>query len=161
MSIFSPEIRARRLFALLLAVLIAATLAPSRAAFAALGENMASVAHDKAMLRGTLSVVPMQTYEVHEIRAASGQTVREYAARSGKVFAVTWNGTQVPNLKLLLGQYFDRYVAAARLRRTGHHLLSIRTPDLVMTAIRYQRGARGQAYVPALLPSGVTRADLR
>jgi Protein of unknown function (DUF2844) len=65
---------------------------------------------------------------VHQIVTAAGSTVREYATHTGGVFAVTWSGTQVPDLKVLLGSYFDRYVSLAQTRRTGHHVLSINTP---------------------------------
>jgi Protein of unknown function (DUF2844) len=136
-------------------------LAPLEAAHAALGANTSSLARDHAALRGTLVVTPMQGYDVHQIVSASGVTVREYATHTGGVFAVTWSGPQVPDLKLLLGSYFDRYVALAQTRRTGHHVLSINTADLVMTAVRFQRRATGQVYVPNLLPNGVSRRELR
>jgi hypothetical protein len=136
-------------------------LAPLEMAHAALGETTGSLARDHEALRGTLVVMPMQGYDVHQIVGTSGVTVREYATRMGGVFAVTWSGTQVPDLKLLLGSYFDRYVALAQTRRTGHHVLSINTPDLVMTAVRFQRSAAGQVYVPKLLPSGVSPRELR
>jgi hypothetical protein len=136
-------------------------LAPLEAAHAALGENIGSPARDHDALRGTLVVMPMQGYEVHQIVSAAGVTVREYATHTGGVFAVTWSGTQVPDLKILLGSYFDRYVSLAQTRRTGHHALSIYTPGLVMTVARFQRSASGQAYVPNLLPSGVSRRELR
>ena len=136
-------------------------LVPMEAANAALGENTGSLAHDQEALRGTLVVTPMQGYEVHKIVGAAGVIVREYATHMGAVFAVTWSGTQVPDLKILLGRYFDRYVALARTVRTGHHVLSINTSDLVMTAVRFQRTARGQVYLPSLMPDGVSRRELR
>ena len=142
-------------------LLIAFALAPLEAAQAALGENIASLARDHEALRATLLVTPMQGYDVHQLVSASGVTVREYATHTGHVFAVTWSGMQVPDLKVLLGTYFERYVLLARSHRTGHHVLSINTPDLVMTSIRIQRMATGQAYVPGLLPSGVSRRELR
>jgi Protein of unknown function (DUF2844) len=136
-------------------------LAPLEGAHAALGDNTGSLARDHAALRGTLVVTPMQGYDVHQIVSAAGVTVREYATPVGGVFAVTWSGPQVPDLKLLLGSYFDRYVALAQTRRKGHHVLSINTADLVMTAVRFQRLATGRVYVPNLLPNGVTRRELR
>jgi hypothetical protein len=135
--------------------------APLEAALAALGENIGSLARDHEALRATLLVRPMHGYDVHEMVSASGVTVREYATQAGNVFAVTWSGTQVPDLKVLLGAYFERYVVLAQTHRRGHHVLSINTPDLVMTSIRIQRMAAGQAYVPSLLPSGVSPGELR
>jgi hypothetical protein len=131
------------------------------AAQAALGEKAGSVARDHQALRGTLAVTPMHGYDVHQMVSASGVTVREYATNTGGVFAVTWSGAQVPDLKVLLGSYYERYVSLARSHRTGHHALSINTPDLVVTSVRVQRMASGQVYLPRLLPSGVSRRELR
>lgn len=139
---------------------LALALAPLTAAQAALGENAGSPERDHEVLRGSLVVMPTQRYDVHQM-SVSGVTVREYATRTGGVFAVTWSGTHIPDLRLLLGAYFERYVSLARNHRTGHHVLSVDTPDLVMTSIRVQRMATGQAYIPRLLPSGVSRGELR
>ncbi|MEO7207346.1 MAG: DUF2844 domain-containing protein [Steroidobacteraceae bacterium] len=128
---------------------------------AALGEHVSSVAHDHAALHGSLISTPMQQYDVQEMMTDTGTRVREYSAHGGPVFAVTWSGAQVPDLKLLLGTYFDRYVAAAKVHRTGHHVLSVNTPSLAMSIVRFQRSASGQVYVPSLMPHGVTRRELR
>ena len=133
----------------------------AKPAAAALGDTVASVAQDQVVMRGTLSVIPAQTFDVHQLVDARGQTVREYADRTGTIFAVTWSGHQNPNLKQLLGSYYGRYLAAAAQHKTGHHVVSIHTPDLALSIVRVQRSAYGRAYLPARLPSGVTKADLR
>ena len=133
----------------------------SQPAEAALGDKVESVARDREALRGSLVTRQMSSYEVHEITADTGTTVREYVAPAGGVFAVTWSGAQPPDLKLLLGEYFSSYVAGARAHRGSHHVLSLNTPDLTLTVVRYQRTATGQAYVPALMPAGVSREELR
>jgi hypothetical protein len=131
------------------------------AVYAALGESGVSIARDRAALRSSLSTISMKGYDVQELRTESGATVREYVTSAGTVFALTWNGTQVPDLKLLLGAYFDRYMTAAQAHRTGHHVLSVATPDLVMTVVKFQRKSSGRVYVPSLMPNGVTRRELR
>src|SRR6266404_4959498 len=136
-------------------------LAQPTAAYAALGESSVSIARDRAALRSSLNTVSMKGYVVHELTTESGATVREYVTSAGTVFALTWNGTQVPDLKLLLSTYYDRYITAAQAHRTGHHVLSIATPELVMTVVKFQRKSSGQVYVPSLMPSGVTRQELR
>ena len=133
----------------------------AKPAAAALGDTVASVARDQVAMRSSLSVIPAQSYDVHQLVDAHGQTVREYADRTGSIFAVTWSGHQSPDLKQLLGAYYGRYLAAAAQHKTGHHVLSIRTPDLALSIVRVQRSAYGRAYLPARLPSGVTQADLR
>jgi hypothetical protein len=64
-------------------------------------------------------------------------------------------------LRQLLGAYFDRYAAEAQAHRAGHHVLSIDTPDFVVSAVRFQRGFQGRAILPALMPAGVTRDEVR
>jgi hypothetical protein len=131
------------------------------AAYAGLGESSDSIARDRAAMRSSLNTVSMKGYDVHELTSESGAMVREYATLGGTVFALTWSGTQLPDLKLLLSAYYDRYVTAAQAHRTGHHVLSIATPELVMTVVKFQRKSSGQAYAPSLMPSGVTRQELR
>ena len=133
----------------------------SQPAQAALGDKVESVARDREALRGSLVTRQMSSYEVHELTAGAGTTVREYVAPAGGVFAVTWSGAHPPDLKLLLGEYFSFYVAGARAHRGSHHVLSLDTPDLTLTVVRYQRKAAGQAYVPGLMPAGVSREELR
>ncbi len=163
---FNAERTAQSSFKTLLSLALGAglllwALAQPTAAYAALGESSASVARDRAALRSSLNTVSMKGYDVHELTSESGATVREYVTSAGTVFALTWNGAQVPDLKLLLSTYYDRYIAAAQAHRTGHHVLSIATPDLVMTVVKFQRKASGQVYVPSLMPSGLTRQELR
>jgi hypothetical protein len=68
-------------------------LAPLGAANAALGEYTGSVIRDHDALRGTLVVLPMQGYEVHQIDGASGAIVRVVNDTHGRRVAVTWSGT--------------------------------------------------------------------
>lgn len=138
------------------------TLALAAPAHAALGGGVETLTRDRDALRGTLRSIPQQTYDVQEITTASGTLVREYSSRTnGGIFAVTWSGVRAPDLQLLLGSYYDGYVAAAKTRHAGHHGLSIDSPGLMATIVRFQRYASGQVYVPALLPRGVTRSELR
>jgi hypothetical protein len=141
--------------------LILWSLAQPTTVYAALGESGVSIARDREVLRSSLKTISMKGYDVQELTNESGATVREYVTSAGTVFALTWSGTQVPDLKQLLGTYFDRYMTAAQVHRTGHHVLSIATPDLVMTVVKFQRKSSGQVYVPSLMPSGVTRQELR
>jgi hypothetical protein len=144
-------------------VLVAVTLAALAAApaRAALGGDVASVLRDHESLRATHSVLPTVYYDLHEGTTADGLQVREYVARSGTVFAVTWKGPRSPDVSALLGAHAARYQAAARAHRGGHHVLSINDPDLVITVLRLPRGWQGQAYLPAAIPDGVSRNELR
>jgi len=145
---------------LIAALVLAVTLTPV-AAHAGLGATVDSVARDEAMLKGVDLVTPTANYDLHEIKAATGTTVREYVSRQGTVFAVTWEGRTTPDLEQLLGSSYSRYLAEARTHRMGHHLLSINTPDLVASVVRLQRSSIGHVHLPALVPAGVAVAELR
>ncbi|HUY83542.1 MAG TPA: DUF2844 domain-containing protein, partial [Steroidobacteraceae bacterium] len=121
----------------------AVALVLARPASAALGETAASIAKDKVAMRGTQQITPMQSYDVHRLVDPTGGVVHEYADRAGNVFAVTWHGQHSPDLKSLLGAYYGRYVAAASLHRTGHHLVTIHAPDLVLSVVHFQRSVYG------------------
>jgi hypothetical protein len=146
---------------LLPALVLAVTLTVPRAAHAALGAMVDSVARDETMLRGADIVTPTANYDLHEIKAATGTTVREYVSRQGTVFAVSWEGRTTPDLEQLLGSSYSRYLAEARTHRSGHHSLAINTPELVASVVRLQRSSIGHVHLPALVPAGVAVADLR
>ena len=147
---------------LVIPLTLASALLLAPAAWAGLGEGAATIPRDHAALRGhELQVTPMQAYDRHELTTASGTTVHEFASRSGTVFAVSFNGPSLPDLKIMLGSHYDEYVAAARTRTGNHHVFTIDSPGLVMHIVKMPRGIKGLAHVPALLPSGVAARDLR
>ena len=94
-------------------------------ACAALGEPEASVTADVAQLKGSIKVTDRSGYRVHEIQLSSGTVVREFVRPDGKVFAIAWKGPTIPNLRQILGQYFDNYVTAAKAKHQGHTRLQI------------------------------------
>jgi len=143
-------------------LIVAAALGLAPAAQAGLGEGVESVARDHAALRAhAMSIAPMQAYDVHEMTTAGDGRVREYLTRSGTVFAVTFSGPSMPDLRAVLGSHYGEYAAAANTRRTNHKVFAISAPGLVMQIIKLPRGISGSAHVPALLPAGVTARDLR
>jgi hypothetical protein len=130
---------------------------------AALGSDAASVFADGAELQGVVHSVLGQQYDMQEISAANGVRVREFLTRNGIVFAVTWSGPVVPDLRMLLGPSFDSYAkAVAALKQPGlHRSLRIATPDLVVESGGHMRAYSGRAYLPLLIPAGASAADLR
>jgi hypothetical protein len=143
-----------------LALLASAALVPC-AAEAALGGDLASIARDHESLRASVTVMPTVAYDRHELTTTTGTRVREYADRTGKVFAVTWQGRQLPDLGQLLGGYAERYAAAARAGTHARRALAVNAPDFVLSVVRLPRGFSGQAYLPGALPAGVGREELR
>ena len=103
-------------------------------------------------------------YAVHEMRASSGTTVREYVSSSGRVFAVAWQGPSIPDLRQVLGTYFTPYVQAAQAaqkKRAGHGPLLIQEPNLVAEVSGHPRAFVGRAYLPQLVPAGLQPDAIR
>ncbi len=131
-------------------------------AYAGLGDAAATVEHDRQMLRGaSVKRTSMPSYDRHEMETADGTTVREYSVRNGPVFAVDFAGPALPDLKVLLADHYDDYLAAAKSRRRNHHALTFSSDGVVFTINKLPRGFQGAAHVPSLLPPGVNAGDLR
>ena len=141
---------------LIVAAAFAATnwASPARAE---LGGTVASVENDAARLKGTLRLVAAQAYTQHEIRIPTGHVMHEYASPDGQVFAVSWEGPTVPDLRQLLGErYFAEFQQAAAARqRYGRHPVLIETPEFVFQQTGHLRDFHGRAYLPQSLPPGV------
>jgi hypothetical protein len=129
---------------------------------AVLGGDVSTVKKDQARLKATLRVAPGDRYSLHEMKAATGTTVREYADPSGRVFAVAWEGPWRPDLRQLLGPYYADFEQAVKNKRTGHNgpLVSA-TPRLVIEMSGRPRAFYGRAFVPELVPPGVDPAEIR
>lgn len=137
------------------------SLSPS--GFAALGGDASSVQADRVHLNATVRTTQAQAYTVHELRSPSGVLVREYALPSGKIFGVAWQSPAPPDLRQLLGPYFDEFqqaAAQAQARRTAGGPLIIRHPGLVVELGGHMRAFRGRAYLPAELPQDVQQGDI-
>ncbi|MGA2606720.1 MAG: DUF2844 domain-containing protein [Terriglobia bacterium] len=131
---------------------------------ASLGGDFTSVQADQAKMQGTLQTTSGDSYTVHEIQASTGVAVKEYVSPAGKVFAVTWQGPFHPDLRQLLGTYFDQYAQAVqtqRAHRRDHGPLLIQQPGLVVQIAGHMRSFTGKVYVPQMLPAGVHAEDLR
>src|ERR1035437_3426633 len=107
-----------------------------------------------------LAVAPAASgqYTVQETLLSSGTLVREYTNTSGIVFAVSWQGPTLPDLAALLGGYFPTFqthtdqVRAAGIRRAP---VNMARDGLVLKSLGHARNFYGNAYAPALVPTGV------
>lgn len=133
-------------------------------AWASLGGDTASIQADQVHMQGSRRTTAAGSYTVHEIQGASGTIVREYVSADGKVFAVGWQGPWMPDMRQLLGSYFDQYARAnqaqtgARMRRGP---VLINEPGLVVQIGGHMRAFAGRAYVPEMLPSGVRAENIQ
>lgn len=140
------------------------SLAFSLPARAALGGDIASVKNDQIHLNGALRSTAMRNYVVHEITDSNGTVVHEYASPGGTVFAVAWQGRWAPDLRQLLGTYFDQFTQAAQVKqsqRSGRGPLSIQEPGLTVHTSGSMRNVFGRAFIPEQMPEGLDPDSVR
>jgi hypothetical protein len=94
-------------------------------------------------------------YTVTQSTLDSGTIVREYTDASGVVFAVSWKGPTLPDLRTLLGDKFTIMTSTAAKRpKAGHSQLAVEQSDVVIVSNGHMRAFAGQAWIPASLPAG-------
>ena len=153
---------ARRLATRVAALLVLLVVLDPPAAHAALGATREDLLRDAAALQtARVTITSREGYDVHEMISADGTTVRAYVEPGGRVFAVTWSGRVQPDLRVVLGPYYARFLEAARAPHPSHHVLSINTPDLVLSVVKLPRGFAGHAHLPSLVPAGTAVDTLR
>lgn len=141
------------------AAAVAAVLFTS-GSWAALGGAPASFEAQKNVPMSSTLSPGAAGYTVVRHDLDSGTQVREYVDASGKVFAVSWSGPFLPDLKELLGAHFEamqgpanRGDSISRLTRQGQGVVVVSTGRL---------GAfEGRAWLPALLPSGFNASEAK
>ena len=154
--------RARRLATQGAALLALLVVLHAPAARAALGATREVLLRDAAALRTTrVTITSREGYDVHEMISADGTTVWAYVEPGGRVFAVTWSGRVQPDLRVVLGSYYARFLEAARAPHPSHHVLSVSAPDLVLSVVKLPRGFTGRAHLPSLVPAGTAVETLR
>jgi hypothetical protein len=139
-------------------ILVSVTVAVP--AFAALGGDATSVQTDLFKMKGALRITSSAAFTVHEITTSNGTVVREYLSPDGKVFAVSWRGPGIPDLRQMLGDYYGQFAQAASAPQRSHHRLMIEQPGLVVQSSGHMRAFFGRAWAPALLPQNFSVADI-
>ncbi len=98
-------------------------------------------------------------YTVSQSTLDSGTVVREYSNTLGIVFAVSWSGPALPDLRTLLGDKFAVMTSFAGKRpKAGHSQLSVNQPDVVIVSSGHMRAYAGHAWIPSALPAGFDTA---
>ena len=102
-------------------------------------------------------------YTIEETQLDNGTRVREYATPAGLVFAVAWQGPVLPDLSVLLGNYFNAFKLetdqARLLGRRGAPVDMLRD-TLVVRSNGRMRNFFGHAYATDLIPPGVSVKDI-
>jgi hypothetical protein len=145
------------------AIASAALLGISLPAWASLGGNVSSLETDRVQMRASAHVMQRGAYEVHEMQVPGGTVVDEYVSPQGTVFAVSWHGQFPPPMQQILGTYFQQYATALQAQANqpqpkmyGHRPLNIQQQGLVVQTAGHMRAHSGRAYLPDLLPPGMT-----
>src|SRR5580698_5630048 len=86
-------------------------------AIASLGAYEGSVQNDQVSMRARVRTNNTGAYTIHELKSPLGTVVREYVSPGGRVFAVSWQGPFLPDMKQILGRYFGQYSVAAKEQR--------------------------------------------
>jgi hypothetical protein len=130
---------------------------------ASLGGDAGSVWVDQAELGGRIVAAARDGYTMLEIRTDSGMAVREFAGRTGLIFALVWSGPAAPDLRQLLGPHFATYACAlAKLQRPGlQRSLRIHAEGLLLESGGHLRAYFGRAALPDRFPPGFSLARLR
>jgi hypothetical protein len=93
-------------------------------------------------------------YTVVQHQLDSGTLVQEFVDGSGTVFAVSWSGPFLPDLKELLGVHFDAMAAQGASQGAEHSRLAVRTSDAVIVSTGHMGALEGRAWLPSRLPPG-------
>ena len=147
----------RALFSLLLLALLQTAVVS--AAYASLGAKPSQFSTSQ-LRQGARSLAASDSanpvnYTVTETTLDSGTVVREYADTAGIVFAVSWNGPFLPDLRALLGEHFSTMnQQAASHPKAGRSQLTVDTPDVVIVSNGHMRAFTGKAWIPSALPAG-------
>ena len=146
----------RRAFTLMLFL----SLLQGALAYAALGSSPSDLggtpvrsAHSLAAANGNSNGAAV--YTVSQSTLDSGTIVREYADANNIVFAVSWSGPTLPDLRTLLGDKFDVMTSnAAKRTKAGHSQLAVNQSDFVIVSNGHMRAFTGKAWIPSAVPSG-------
>jgi hypothetical protein len=164
MKIETPRETCRTATPLWLASVVLVILAFCLPASAELGGYADSVQVDQATMKATLRVTQAKAYTIHEIKAPTGTVVREYVGHDGRVFGVAWQGPFLPDLSQILGSFYGQYSDAIKTEKrtyAGHRPVDIRQPRLVVQGGGHMLGHFGRAFVPDMLPEGVSTDAIR
>ncbi len=143
--------------------LLVATLAIARPVQATLGEPADSIETDSRAISAVRNAAMARAGYTVRVIASDSVTVREYCSPSGIVFGIAWNGLIHPDLTTLLGSYSEEYQKALRQnpRKPGRRFSLVKTDRIVVEKWGHMRNLQGRAYVPALIPPGVTADEIK
>lgn len=124
--------------------------------FAALGDAPLIVENDvKNFASEPATETLNDNYKVYEFKTTQ-YILKQYTTTDGTVFAVSWRGDKIPNLKNVLGKYYDEFKNAelnGQINREPRRSLNIKTEKLIFNMSGHIHNKKGSAYDPKLVPS--------
>ena len=141
----------KRIFTVLLMLMIG-----SIPAWAALGDNVASVDSDAQALGGQHVMVAKAGYNLHQITLRDGSVIKEFVSPAGTVFGVSWQSHFIPNLHQLLGSYLTNLQQGQRTQVIPRRGVTIQDNNFYFTNFGRPMAFHGRAYVPSLIPANLT-----
>jgi len=148
-----------------------ATLSSATASAAASAATSATMRNalttDMSTASGASTPAAALPYTVRQTTLGTGTVVREYLTQGGVVFGVAWNGPYLPALADIFGDtYYQQYVAGAQAVRAARGGIArgpmlVDQSGLVVHSGGHPGGFAGSAWIPSLLPAGVTGVDIR
>lgn len=124
---------------------------------AELGGNPASVLAEQKEFNSQLTTNSQNGVTIYIQTLPSGTVVKEYASATGVIFALSWSGPNIPNLQVLLGNYFNDYLAAIKQSRGA---ISINTNSLVIQSTGMMGAFQGYALLPKKAPIDFSSVNL-
>ena len=137
----------------------------STSCLAALGQDStlappstAPAAQQQSVIKRSIQSA-VATYSTASTVLPSGTELTEYINASGKVFAVSWQGPTLPDLNVMLGNYFATFKGA---RERASRQWNVGTPvtasddEVVIRSNGRMGNFSGHAYVLKMVPTGVS-----
>lgn len=84
--------------------------------------------------------------------------VREYSYH-GVVFAASWHGSRMPNLKRLFGSRYQDYETVHQKKAFRNE--RVKAGDMIIRTGGHMRDLFGLVFIPSLAPPGFTIKDVR
>jgi hypothetical protein len=141
--------------------------APASAGASASATMRNAITTDMSSASSASTPAAAAPFTVRQTTLGTGTLVREYLTPGGVVFGVAWQGPFLPSLADIFGDaYYQQYVAGAQTARAARGGIArgpmvVDQGGLVVHSGGHPGGFVGNAYVPALLPAGVSPADIQ
>lgn len=90
-------------------------------------------------------------------------TIKEFIDSTGLVYAIRWEGSTLPDINALLGEYFPEYklAIATTPHRVPHRRLSADSDNLHISQFGHPGALFGVIYLKNSLPANVQPEDLK